>query len=472
MDSAGKLKLMKKEDEKWVAALLLAVFVAVLGLASPDTRLAAQGLLVALFSGGIGAAIAKPRGEAAKGFLLGFFLLALGWVLVVLLVGPRCPHCGGIVNAGVSACRNCGRDLPVAEASAQSVAELPSPPPEPVTEPLPDLESEPPKRVHRLWLTGGAIGALFVLAYFVVWPGGRRTPVVADGCTVPAVNRDLSAFNAHVSRWNESLGLARQTPRISLSNRIADLQQMHRGLPKVSTVACTWPMISKEYDAEQKELDGLTAFLDSSVGDVLALGPFQEAATLRADVARMNHDLRKRLWPEQVDREDRERAAAEADARRRESEASAAQAARQAEERRQEELAASQAEAARAAKEQQSRDLRAHPFNDKKDELGSWLEKNRRTLPVLAKSLESVQRALTTGGDPAAQAAACKELRSSYETYVSEMKVLPPDPPGRWAKGMDEGIRSASLRCDQGKFQDAYLILRVAQQNLVELGRF
>src|SRR3982751_5393890 len=260
-DPAAKLKFMKKEDEKWIAALLLAIFVAVLGLTSPDTRPVTQGLLVALFSGGIGAAIAKPRGEAAKGFLLGFFMLALGWVLIVLLVGPRCPHCGGIVNTGVSACRNCGRDLPVAEASAQSVAELPITPPEPITEPLPAFEAEPPKRAHRLWLTGGAVGALLVLAYFVVGPDGRRTPVVADGCTAAAVNRDLSAFNAHVSRWNESLGLARQTPRISLSNRIADLQQMYRGLPKVSTVACTWPMVSKEYDAEQKELDGLTAFL-------------------------------------------------------------------------------------------------------------------------------------------------------------------------------------------------------------------
>jgi hypothetical protein len=70
-------------------------------------------LLWCVIGGLVGAAIGQKKGRPGEAFLLGFILGPIGWLLVATgpSSGPKCPHCGGAVEAGYSACRHCGREL-------------------------------------------------------------------------------------------------------------------------------------------------------------------------------------------------------------------------------------------------------------------------------------------------------------------------------------------------------------------------
>jgi predicted amidophosphoribosyltransferase len=75
-------------------------------------------ILWCVLGGLVGLAIGQKKGRTGEAFLLGFLLGPIGWLLVGLgpSMGPKCPHCGGSVEAGFTACRHCGRDLPASAA--------------------------------------------------------------------------------------------------------------------------------------------------------------------------------------------------------------------------------------------------------------------------------------------------------------------------------------------------------------------
>jgi hypothetical protein len=64
----------------------------------------------------IGIPLGMLRGRSPlNGFLWGFLLGPIGW-LVVLLIGdsrPRCPECRGVAMKGARKCMNCGSLLHV-----------------------------------------------------------------------------------------------------------------------------------------------------------------------------------------------------------------------------------------------------------------------------------------------------------------------------------------------------------------------
>lgn len=63
----------------------------------------------------IGAAIGQKKGRTGAGFLFGFLLGPIGWLIVA--VGPDmspgrfCPACKGKVPEGATKCMHCGTDL-------------------------------------------------------------------------------------------------------------------------------------------------------------------------------------------------------------------------------------------------------------------------------------------------------------------------------------------------------------------------
>lgn len=70
-------------------------------------------LFWAVIAGGIGAAIGQKKGRAGEGFVLGLLIGPLGWLLVAVgkSQGPKCPHCHGEIDKGVTKCRHCGGDI-------------------------------------------------------------------------------------------------------------------------------------------------------------------------------------------------------------------------------------------------------------------------------------------------------------------------------------------------------------------------
>lgn len=70
-------------------------------------------LLSVILFGLIGMWIGRLKGNASKGFWLGFLLGPLGWIIAILLPqdGERCPACGGVIVHGARKCCHCGEFL-------------------------------------------------------------------------------------------------------------------------------------------------------------------------------------------------------------------------------------------------------------------------------------------------------------------------------------------------------------------------
>lgn len=65
-----------------------------------------------VFSGVIGLVLGLLRGRApSSGFLWGFLLGPIGWVVVLVVGGKRCPECRGSVHRNARKCSNCGSNL-------------------------------------------------------------------------------------------------------------------------------------------------------------------------------------------------------------------------------------------------------------------------------------------------------------------------------------------------------------------------
>ena len=69
-----------------------------------------------LLFGVIGLLIGRFRNRLAFGFVVGFLLGPLGWLIVGLMptAGPRCPACKGVYIQGATKCVNCGTALEAA----------------------------------------------------------------------------------------------------------------------------------------------------------------------------------------------------------------------------------------------------------------------------------------------------------------------------------------------------------------------
>ena len=62
----------------------------------------------------IGLGFGNERGRGFTGFMLGFFLGPIGWILILCLEpdGRRCPECLGVVPNLARRCRHCSSELP------------------------------------------------------------------------------------------------------------------------------------------------------------------------------------------------------------------------------------------------------------------------------------------------------------------------------------------------------------------------
>ena len=66
------------------------------------------------FSAAVGALIGRRKRQAVSGFVWGFVLGPLGWIVALLLPSrlPRCRMCGGeLPDESVVKCRHCGGDI-------------------------------------------------------------------------------------------------------------------------------------------------------------------------------------------------------------------------------------------------------------------------------------------------------------------------------------------------------------------------
>lgn len=75
-------------------------------------------LLAVAVLGGIGYGCGSTKGRGPLGFLLGFLLGPLGWIIVLLLPHQdadqatyQCPECTGRVPTIARKCMHCGSDL-------------------------------------------------------------------------------------------------------------------------------------------------------------------------------------------------------------------------------------------------------------------------------------------------------------------------------------------------------------------------
>jgi len=68
---------------------------------------------IALIQGVIGAAIGSTKKRAFEGFLWGFLLSFIGWIIIALRPtnGRLCPECKGVLADGARKCMHCGSEL-------------------------------------------------------------------------------------------------------------------------------------------------------------------------------------------------------------------------------------------------------------------------------------------------------------------------------------------------------------------------
>jgi hypothetical protein len=86
-------------------------------------------LVIGAITGCIGAAVGSSKDKAARGFLFGFFLGPIGWIIEAILPAEKpqkpvsiatveqrrpCPYCAEMIMKDAKVCRFCGRDVPEA----------------------------------------------------------------------------------------------------------------------------------------------------------------------------------------------------------------------------------------------------------------------------------------------------------------------------------------------------------------------
>lgn len=71
-------------------------------------------LLGVIIAGLIGMAIGSMKGEPGLGFVFGFFLGPIGWLVIAVSPDnrPKCPYCKGAIVPGAIKCKNCGSTIP------------------------------------------------------------------------------------------------------------------------------------------------------------------------------------------------------------------------------------------------------------------------------------------------------------------------------------------------------------------------
>ena len=70
-------------------------------------------LVLFLVMGLIGWAIGESKNRGGLGFILGFFLGFIGWIIVAVLpmAGVVCPHCRSTIDASATVCPKCTRQI-------------------------------------------------------------------------------------------------------------------------------------------------------------------------------------------------------------------------------------------------------------------------------------------------------------------------------------------------------------------------
>jgi hypothetical protein len=71
-------------------------------------------IIMMAISGGIGALIGNGKERAFAGFLWGFCLGIIGWIIIAIAPDERrkCPKCGTVIG-NFPVCRGCGQDVGV-----------------------------------------------------------------------------------------------------------------------------------------------------------------------------------------------------------------------------------------------------------------------------------------------------------------------------------------------------------------------
>ncbi|HEX4495327.1 MAG TPA: hypothetical protein VIE43_06645 [Thermoanaerobaculia bacterium] len=305
------------------------------------------------------------------------------------------------------------------------------------------------------------------------------------GCAEDKVRAQLFELSSHATQWSDAVRLAELTPWIQLSGPVGELQRLRSALTQ-DVEECLAPAFSLERQAENEVVEGFLMEMQARSGGLL-IGPYyKRAAELRANEQDSVRLVRLRYWPEEVKREDAEKAA---DLSRKQAALDKAEALKKEEQRVADEAAArasaadlearlasaaaeaaAQAEREKAAALAQEQRLTANQeqrkaYNEQQlqkaqarevakaradAEWKTWLARNREALPVLMKSLDAVLLGLSYDTAPTAPQA-CADLYAAYSEYVSKVASIPPPPADGPAKRMDSWIRVAADECRQGK---------------------